>query len=149
MFAVKKSIIFLIAIISLFMETSSAYSQISSQAPQSFAPLVDSTVSAVVNISTTQNIEVKSSFDDSRSGTPEFDQFEMFRDFLEREFGFSEPRSRKAMSLGSGFLIDSEGYIVTNNHVISGAEEISITLSNDPDKTYIAKIIGSDQKTDL
>ena len=123
-----------------------AYSQTSCQ---SLAPIVEETSPAVVNISTTQNVEVKNPVDEFRFNLPEGDQFELFRDLLEKEFGFSEPRTRKAISLGSGFIIDPQGYIVTNAHVINGAYEISITLSNDPDKSYKAKIIGSDTKTDI
>ena len=116
----------------------------------SFAPLVEMTVPAVVNISTTQSLEVKNPLEDLRSEIPEgspFDQF--FKELLNREFGFAEPKKRKATSLGSGFIIDPAGFIVTNAHVIEGADEITITLSNDSDKNFKAKLIGSDRKTDL
>lgn len=123
-------------------------------APETFAPIVDQAMPAVVNISTTQNVEVRNPFDDFRFNMPEGDQFDIFREFLDKEFGGSggengESRTRKASSLGSGFIIDPNGYIVTNHHVIQGAEEITVTLSNDPDKNHKAKIIGSDAKTDI
>ncbi len=120
------------------------------QVPTTFAPLVEVAMPAVVNISTTQSIEAKSPIDELRGELPEgspFDQF--FKEFLDREFGFPEARKRKATSLGSGFIFHPDGFIVTNSHVIEGADEITVTLSNDPDKTFKAKLIGSDKKTDL
>ncbi|MDF3047640.1 MAG: serine protease [Candidatus Midichloriaceae bacterium] len=116
----------------------------------SFAPIVDMAIPAVVNISTTQTIDAKSPLDELRNEMPEgspFDQF--FKEFLDREFGFSENRKRKATSLGSGFIIHPDGYIVTNAHVIEGADEINVTLSNDNEEIIKAKIVGVDKKTDL
>jgi serine protease Do len=76
----------------------------------------------------------------------------MFNDpFFKQFFGetpFNKPQQRKSSSLGSGVIISKDGYIVTNNHVVSGAEEIIVTLFNS-DKEYKAKIIGLDSKTDL
>lgn len=150
MFIKKLSAAFFLAILTI--ETSQAAS-----APESFAPIVDQAMPAVVNISTTQNVEVRNPFDDFRFNMPEGDQFDMFREFLDREFGGNggaggegnEARTRKATSLGSGFIIDPSGFIVTNSHVIQGADEITVTLSNDPEKNHKAKIIGSDPKTDI
>lgn len=146
MFTKKLSAAFFLAIFSF----NSAHA---ASAPETFAPTVDQAMPAVVNISTTQNVEVKNPFDDFRHSMPEGDQFDMFREFFDREFGGggegSEARTRKATSLGSGFLIDPNGFIVTNHHVIQGADEITVTLSNDPDKNHKAKIIGSDAKTDI
>ncbi|MCE2993171.1 MAG: Do family serine endopeptidase [Alphaproteobacteria bacterium] len=119
-------------------------------APTTFAPIVENATPAIVNIATTQSIEMKNPFDDLRMEMPEgspFDQF--FREFFDREFGMHEGRKRKATSLGSGFIIDTAGHIVTNFHVIEGADDISVTLSNDPDKSYQAKLIGADKRTDL
>lgn len=65
--------------------------------------------------------------------------FRKFFDLPQREF--------KRNALGSGFIISADGYILTNNHVVSGATEIKIRLSDD--KSYDAKIIGSDSKTDI
>lgn len=117
----------------------------------SFADLVQTTMPAVVNISTTQNVQVPSNpFEDLKNGIPEGNQFEFFREFFDREFNSPEQRTRKATSLGSGFIIDPSGIVVTNNHVIAEAEEINVVLTeNGEDKTYKAKLIGSDPKTDL
>ena len=72
-------------------------------------------------------------------GSP-FEEF--FKDFMERE-----PSRRPSQSLGSGFIISDDGLIVTNNHVIEGAEEITVYLPDD--REFLAKIIGKDIKTDI
>ncbi len=125
----------LLTFLSAFLgATSNAYG---SSAPNSFADVVEGLLPTVVNISTTQTIE-----DNGPSGELE----ELFRDFLERR-GAEPPQPRRASSLGSGFIIDPAGYIVTNHHVISGAEEITVRLSDD--RTLPAILLGSDEETDL
>ena len=106
-------------------------------APDSFADLVDDLLPVVVNISTTQVVE-------RRRGSEEFEEF--FREFFERRGG-QEPRRRRQNSLGSGFIIDPSGFIVTNHHVIAEADQISVRLSDDT--TLDAEVVGSDEKTDL
>ncbi|VAX28665.1 HtrA protease/chaperone protein [hydrothermal vent metagenome] len=69
-----------------------------------------------------------------------------FKDFYDRFFG-QRPEQRPKGGTGSGFIIDPEGYILTNNHVVEGAEEITVTLEDD--KEYTAELIGSDSKTDI
>ncbi len=120
--------------------------------PESFADLAERLTPAVVNISTTQKVRGRS----RPGGEVPIPQFppgspfeEFFKDFFERQRpGRSEeaPR-RRVTSLGSGFIIDSDGIIVTNNHVIVDADEITVTLSDDT--KYEAKIIGRDPKIDL
>ena len=121
-------------------------------APFSFADLVENLSPAVVNISTTQ--EVKSSA--SRQQDVPVPQFppgspfeEFFKEFFERQDRDRGQRgaTRRATSLGSGFIIDSAGIVVTNNHVIAEADEIRVTLNDDT--TYDAEILGRDPKTDL
>lgn len=63
-------------------------------------------------------------------------------------FGFNIPQQRDVGSLGSGVIISKDGYIVTNNHVVEGADEVIVTLLED-DKEYTAKVIGTDPKTDI
>lgn len=113
-------------------------------APQGFADLAERLLPAVVNISATQV--------NKKRRLPEMPQFppgspfeEFFRDFLDRNQRDSKPR--KSSSLGSGFIIDPSGYVVTNNHVIEDAEEITVILQDDTNLK--AKIIGRDKKTDL
>lgn len=119
---------------------------------EGFADLVDQLTPAVVNISTTQKAIANNP--KKFQNIPENLPFEDFYDFFER-FGLLNPygeneeqfRSRKAISLGSGFIIDQSGYIVTNYHVIAEAEEISVKLYNDI--SHKAKLIGYDIKTDI
>ncbi|WP_235829929.1 Do family serine endopeptidase [Algihabitans albus] len=106
-------------------------------APISFADLADQLLPTVVNISTTQVVE--------RGDQEDFE--EMFREFFERRGQGAPPPRRRANSLGSGFIIDPEGYVVTNNHVIAEADTVEVVLSDDT--TYEAEIIGSDPETDL
>ena len=117
------------------------------RAPDSFADLVESSIPAVVNISTTQEVKTHPFMNFKFHGMPDGDPYSMFKDFFDREF--PEAMKRKATSLGSGFIIDPRGYIVTNNHVIAEAQEIKVTLSDNPNKTYKAKLIGQDSKSDL
>jgi serine protease Do len=113
-------------------------------APESFADLADKLLPSVVNISTTQVIEGRSGMELPKlpPGTP-FE--ELFKEFFDRNH--SEQRSRKATSLGSGFIIGKGKYVVTNNHVIQDADEITVVLH---DNTRIkAELVGRDPKTDL
>jgi serine protease Do len=107
------------------------------QAPDSFADLAESLLPAVVNVSTTQELRA----DDLSQ--QELEQF--FKDFFDRRNRGDAPR--RATSLGSGFVIDSSGYIVTNNHVIEGADQITVKLHDDTELE--AKVVGIDTKTDL
>jgi serine protease Do len=106
--------------------------------PGSFADLSDRLSPAVVNISTAQTLE---SGPDIGEGSPLED---LFRDLYPED---GEPGPRRVQSLGSGFVIDPEGLVVTNNHVIEGADEISVTF---PDGlTLDAEVVGFDGQTDL
>ena len=125
----------LAAILVMVMATSQAFAR-----PDSFADLAERLSPAVVNISTTTVV--------SRGGGAELPQFppgspfeEFFKDFNERG------QTRRAQSLGSGFIIDESGIVVTNNHVIENAEQITIYLANDD--SYEAEVIGRDAKTDI
>ncbi len=121
-------------------------------APDSFADLVETLLPAVVNISTTQKIEQSAQSEGPDAPQFQFPEGSPFRDFFDqfnrRRGGNGEPRRpRNATSLGSGFIIDTEGYVVTNNHVIEGADEITVILHGG--KRYEAKIVGRDKKTDM
>src|SRR5262249_32881621 len=109
-------------------------------APDSFADLAEQLLPGVVNISTTQTV----SGDEEATGEEDLDQ--VFKDFLDRQRK-NNPQQRHMTALGSGFVIDPTGYIVTNNHVISGAEEITVRFHDDTELK--AKLVGSDDKTDL
>tara|TARA_Y100000590_G_scaffold286690_1_gene322516 strand:- start:3 stop:1409 length:1407 start_codon:yes stop_codon:yes gene_type:complete len=107
--------------------------------PSSFADLAEKLIPSVVNISTTQTVTT------SRNPFPfQFPPGSPFEDMF-KEFG--TPETRKASALGSGFIIDSKGIVVTNNHVIQGAEDILVRVNGD--KEYKAKIIGADPFSDI
>ncbi len=106
-------------------------------APESFADLAEKALPAVVNISTSQTIAGDSQVEDLD---------DMFKQFLDRQEG-DRPKPRKATSLGSGFIIDADGYVVTNNHVVEDADEITV-ITHDNEE-FKAKLIGRDEKTDL
>ena len=115
-------------------------------APDTFADLAARLLPSVVNISTTQ-VQKK----DQKSGpqVPHFPEGSPFQDFFKEFFDRQQrdTHKRRATSLGSGFIIDASGYIVTNNHVIAEADEITVTLHDDT--KLEAKLIGRDPKTDL
>ncbi len=96
---------------------------------------------SVVNISTTKKMKQNDQLN-------ELMQNPFFRDFFGGRLPELKQQERKSHSLGSGVIISSDGYIVTNHHVVEGADEILITLAND-EKEYKAKIVGEDPKTDL
>lgn len=114
--------------------------------PQSFADLAERLLPAVVNIATTQTVKVNRGPDMPQfpPGSP-FEEF--FKDFYERNGGNQPRRPRRAQSLGSGFLIDPAGVVITNNHVIADADEITVRLQDDTE--YKATLIGSDPKIDI
>ena len=109
--------------------------------PDSFADLAERLSPAVVNISTTMVVR-----NNDRPQLPQFPEGSPFEDFF-REFEDRGDRSRRAQSLGSGFIIDAAGIVVTNNHVIENADEISVILAND--ESFDAEVIGRDAKTDI
>ncbi|HYL48522.1 MAG TPA: DegQ family serine endoprotease [Stellaceae bacterium] len=122
-------------------------------APDSFADLAARLLPAVVNISTTQTLPEKS---DKNSRGPDVPQFppgspfeEFFKDFLDKNRPGGQPQAlpRHATSLGSGFIIDPSGLVVTNNHVIPDADQITVTLQDDA--SFKAEVVGKDGKTDL
>ena len=122
-------------------------------APGSFADLVEKLSPSVVNISTTQKVKNRQGvFGMPFQELPDSPELEPFREFFERfgqmqQNGKPEQAEREVYSLGSGVIVDASGYIITNNHVIDDAEEVTVTLSDD--SKYKAKIIGRDKKTDL
>jgi serine protease Do len=111
-----------------------------SERPVSFAELAELKTPAVVNISTTTIVRDKRGMD-----LPQFPEGSPFEDFF-KEFE-ERGKSRKAQSLGSGFIIDESGIVVTNNHVIENAEQITVFLSND--ESFDATLVGRDEKTDI
>ncbi len=144
-------------------------------APDSFADLAAQLLPSVVNVSSTQKLEARADRGPEVPGFPPGSPFEQFfRDFLDRNRpqgqnpgqspgqrrGENRPNPHdetppggggggggRATSLGSGFIIDTAGYIVTNNHVIEGADEISVTLQDNT--TLKATLVGKDDRVDM
>ncbi len=102
---------------------------------EAMAEVVETVKPAVVNISTTRTVRIRDPFFDDP--------------FFRRFFGdhFNIPRERRESSLGSGVIVDPKGYILTNNHVIKGADKIKVTLSDK--REFNGEVIGTDPKTDL
>ncbi|ACL05394.1 protease Do [Desulfatibacillum aliphaticivorans] len=107
--------------------------------PKSFSDLVEKASPSVVNISVMKVVKGKQLMP--------FGPDDPFHDFFEKYFGEKMPGNRRLGGLGTGFIIDKDGYILTNNHVVDDADEIKVKLTND--KEYDAKIVGKDPKTDL
>jgi serine protease Do/serine protease DegQ len=99
---------------------------------KAFSEVAKKVTPCVVNISTVSKKTIVQPF---------FEMNPLFEDF------FGAPQTRRGKSLGSGFIISKDGYIVTNDHVVRDAESIQVKLSND--KVYDAKVVGGDQKTDI
>ena len=108
--------------------------------PGSFADLAERLMPSVVNISTTQTVVTNS------NPFPNF-QFPPGSPFEDMFKEFGTPQERKSAALGSGFIIDEKGIIITNNHVIEGADDIIVRV--DGDKEYKAKVLGADPLSDL
>ena len=114
--------------------------------PDSVADTADRVIDAVVNISTSQTVEAGKGMQMPQvpPGSP-FEEF--FDEFFKRRGGDNNNRSRKVSSLGSGFVVDASGIVVTNNHVIAEADEIFVNF-NDGSKLK-AEVIGRDTKSDI
>ncbi len=123
---------------------------ISQELPGSFADLVERVTPAVVNVSTVQG-DADEEQPRGLPGMPEFPPGspfeEFFKQFQEQQRGARPKQHEKQQAQGSGFIVDAAGYVVTNNHVIDGAEEITVT-THDGAKLE-AKLVGRDPKTDL
>ncbi|MFA6264610.1 MAG: DegQ family serine endoprotease [Pseudolabrys sp.] len=121
--------------------------------PEGIADVAEQVIDAVVNISTKQTVDLNSSaMPQLPPGSP-FEEF--FEEFFKNRRGpggapgpnGNQQQSRRVNSLGSGFIIDAEGYVVTNNHVIADADEVNVILNDGT--TLKAELVGTDKKTDL
>ncbi len=111
--------------------------------PSSFADLVEELSPSVVSIASTTIIE-----NNSQNQIPQFPEGSPFDEFFKDYFDRDQRRSQRPMTgLGSGFIISADGIIVTNNHVIEGADEITVILSDE--KEYSAELLGRDPKADI
>ncbi len=133
-----ESLVFLFALV--FTLSGAPTKAVSHDSPESLSLTVKRLTPSVVNISTTNVIKT------SPYASPY--QEEYFKKFFEKFFGDQMPdRKFKSRGLGSGFIISSDGYIITSNHVIRKAEEVEVILEGG--KKYAAEIVGTDPQTDL
>jgi serine protease Do len=115
-----------------------------SAAQSNFVPVVKAVMPAVVNISTTRVVHGR----DIQQMSPFFND-PFFRQFFGDQFpqGQPMPRDQRENSLGSGVIVDANGYIMTNNHVVDKADEIKVMLGDK--REFIGKVVGTDPKTDI
>ena len=126
------------SIFSLLFFISNSFAQFE----RGYADLVEKLLPSVVSIATSQIIE-------RRTGSiPELPEGHPFNDMFEDFFGNQMPKRENMTGLGSGFIISPEGYVVTNNHVISGADQITVIFNNGIDEVP-AELVGTDPKTDI
>ena len=114
--------------------------------PESFSSLAEMVSPAVVNVRTEKTVQASGRVYRHFNQNP-FGNDDRFNDFFEKFFGEQPQKDFKERSLGSGFIIDKDGFIVTNNHVIENADKIKVKLKDG--KEYNAEIIGRDASTDL
>lgn len=110
------------------------------QTSRAFSDIVNSVSPAVVNISTVKALKRDTSF----TGDPFFDFFD---DFFSPFYDFGFRKKWKEQSLGSGVIVSSDGYIITNNHVVANAEKIKVKLYDN--RVFKGKVVGADSKTDI
>ncbi len=132
----KKIRVFLISILFLCNNSISSFSN---EIPRSFADLAEKLMPSVVNISTTTTVTTQ-----SNPFPFQFPPGSPFEDMF-KEFG--APQERKSAALGSGFIIDEKGLVITNNHVIQDAEDIIVRVNGD--KEFKAQVIGADPLSDI
>ncbi len=132
-----KRLIFL-SLFNLFFLTNTSLAQFE----RGYADLVDELLPSVVSIATSQTVERQT------SQLPELPEGHPFNDMFDDFFGNQMPKRKNLTGLGSGFIINDEGYVVTNNHVISGADQITVIFNNGIDEVS-AELVGTDPKTDI
>ncbi len=114
-----------------------------------FEKVADVISPSVVTISSVVRAKTPVKRPGKQNGDPFFDPYREFfgDDFMEKMFPDQAPDNRGQQGMGTGVIFDDDGYIMTNNHVVAGADEVTVRLQDD--KTYKAKVIGTDPKTDL
>ena len=130
--------LYVLSLFSIFFTIQSA----SAQFERGYADLVDELLPSVVSIATSQTVERQT------RQLPELPEDHPFNDMFDDFFGNQMPKRENLTGLGSGFIISDEGYVVTNNHVISGADQITVIFNNGIDEVS-AELVGTDPKTDI
>ena len=147
------------ASLAMFAAAAIAWPALTGQAlargPENIADTAEAVIDAVVNISTKQTVDIKNGGGGAMSQPPPGSQFEeFFEEFFKNRRGQGgqggqggTPTPRRVNSLGSGFIIETSGLVVTNNHVIAEADEVNVILNDGT--TLKAEVLGTDKKTDL
>ena len=130
--------IFIVSVFSFFF----TLNQASAEFERGYADLVEELLPSVVSIATSQIVERRS------SSLPELPEGHPFNDMFKDFFGDQMPKRENMTGLGSGFIISEDGYVVTNYHVISGADQITVIFNNGVDEVP-AELVGTDPKTDI
>ena len=130
--------IFIVSVFSFFF----SLNQASAEFERGYADLVEELLPSVVSIATSQIVERRS------SSLPELPEGHPFNDMFKDFFGDQMPKRENMTGLGSGFIISEDGYVVTNYHVISGADQITVIFNNGVDEVP-AELVGTDPKTDI
>ena len=129
---------FLVSVFTFFF----SLNQASAEFERGYADLVEELLPSVVSIATSQIVERRS------SSLPELPEGHPFNDMFKDFFGNQMPKRENMTGLGSGFIISQDGYVVTNYHVISGADQITVIFNNGIDEVP-AELVGTDPKTDI
>jgi serine protease Do len=147
----RRAVLALVAGLLLMADATAARAQ--KAPPEGFAEIVAKVAPAVVNVSTRKDAAGGGSQPGEQPDMP-MPQFppgspfeEFFKEFFDRDRQREQQAPRRSFSLGSGFVVDPSGFVVTNNHVIAEADEITVAFDND--REYPAKLVGRDTKTDL
>ncbi|MDO9188704.1 MAG: trypsin-like peptidase domain-containing protein, partial [Sulfurimicrobium sp.] len=134
----------IIAFVALFLSLT-AFSH--ANALPDFTVLAEKHGASVVNISTTQAVRNESIFHQMPNLSEDDPMFDFFRRFMPPGKGQKGPRESQSRSLGSGFFISADGYILTNAHVVRDAREVTVKLTDR--REFRAKVLGADPKTDV
>ncbi len=134
------------ALLSLAGTTAAQGQSPAQSTPESFSYLVNRIGPSVVNIRAEKVVRTQDMFGPPMEGGP-FGQQDPFQEFYRRFFGDQAPREYRQQGLGSGFVIEENGFILTNNHVVEGSNDIEVNFKDN--RSYQAQIVGRDPKTDL